>query len=206
MNALGKPLIDGNDEEYGHDTKLDNNNEEGAGQLSSVFNLSVTILGSGVLAMPFACKECGIIVYLILLAAVACTADFGLNLLINAMESVSDLESLKYKSVALCMLGENGKKATDWAVKIQQLGDVVGACVTCINIISALLAPCCERPRFFYLQLVSTSPLPMRSWCCDHLSTNKAMIPQGSPRPLIEFQPAGNPTSREAEVDVLELC
>ena len=110
---------------------------KGASVPSSIFNLSVTILGSGVLAMPFACKKCGIVLYLVLLAMVACAADFGLCLLINAMEAVSDLQSLKYKSVAFCFLGERGKKITDWAVIIQQLG----ATVAYINIIGALLGP-----------------------------------------------------------------
>lgn len=115
----------------------DSSNTEGASVPSSIFNLSVTILGSGVLAMPFACKECGIVVYLILLALVACAADFGLCLLINAMEAVNGISSLKYKSVAGGLLGDRGRLATDWAVIIQQLG----ACVAYINIIGALLGP-----------------------------------------------------------------
>ena len=50
-----------------------------ASELSSIFNLSNTILGSGTLAMPYACYQCGALVFVVLLVVVGVLANFSLQ-------------------------------------------------------------------------------------------------------------------------------
>ena len=42
-----------------------------SGTCGAVMNLSNTVLGAGVLAMPFACAQCGVALFFVLLTAVA---------------------------------------------------------------------------------------------------------------------------------------
>ena len=56
---------------------------EGASELSSIFNLSNSILGSGTLAMPYACHQCGILGFLGLLVIVGAIANFSVVLLVT---------------------------------------------------------------------------------------------------------------------------
>ena len=53
---------------------------------SSVFNLTNTILGSGTLAMPYACKLCGVGVFITLIVLTALLADYAIRVLFLAVE------------------------------------------------------------------------------------------------------------------------
>ena len=52
-----------------------------SGTCGAVMNLSNTVLGAGVLAMPFACAQCGVALFFVLLTAVAVGAHLSIRLL-----------------------------------------------------------------------------------------------------------------------------
>ena len=116
---------------------------EGASELSSVFNLSNSILGSGTLAMPYACHQCGILGFLGLLALVGAIAKFSLDLLVVSLEQNASrtldgsVVPLDYGSLAEKVIGRHYQKAAAWAVIVQQLG----ACVAYIVIIADVIQP-----------------------------------------------------------------
>ena len=64
--------------------------EAGATVQSAIFNLSNTIIGSGVLAMPFACYRCGTILFVILVAVTAFASHTAMVILIGAAEKLRD--------------------------------------------------------------------------------------------------------------------
>ena len=104
---------------------------------SSIFNVSNTILGSGTLAMPFACHECGIIPFLGLLGAFAYSANLALRLLVICLENCANLHDFQYAALAKRTIGRKGELAAEWAVIVQQCG----ACVAYIVIIADVLQP-----------------------------------------------------------------
>jgi amino acid permease len=107
---------------------------------SSTFNLANTILGSGVCAMPFACRESGIAPFLLLLGAFGYAANLALQLLVIAAENATrrgQLRELQYAALAKCTAGRRAELAAEWAVIVQQLG----CAVAYIVIIADVLAP-----------------------------------------------------------------
>ena len=67
---------------------------EGASELSSIFNLSNSILGSGTLAMPYACHQCGVVMFVVLLGIVGAIANFSLNL-VRAIVGLPNAHALR---------------------------------------------------------------------------------------------------------------
>jgi len=84
------------------DVVLDRQAEEAstAGVASSVFNLSNCVLGSGTLAMPYACYNCGVGVYLLLLVFFGSVANFTIQLLVICTENVAGMERVSYAALA----------------------------------------------------------------------------------------------------------
>ena len=68
--------------------------EGGASELSSIFNLSNSILGSGTLAMPYACHQCGVVMFVVLLGIVGAIANFSLNL-VRAIVGLPNAHALR---------------------------------------------------------------------------------------------------------------
>eukprot|EP01135_Chromosphaera_perkinsii_P000953 Nk52_evm51s153 gene=Nk52_evmTU51s153 len=62
---------------------------------SSVFNLSNSILGAGILALPYAMKLCGLVLGVLLLGMCTWGASFGLKLLVECAERVEEEEQAK---------------------------------------------------------------------------------------------------------------
>ena len=111
-----------------------------ATELSSIFNLSNTILGSGTLAMPYACHQCGAAVFLLLLAVVGLMATDSLQMLITAMENNdrgAAAGPMSYGRLAKEVHSVTAEKVACWAVIVQSLG----ACVAYIVIIADVLQP-----------------------------------------------------------------
>jgi amino acid permease len=107
---------------------------------SSTFNLANTILGSGVCAMPYACRESGIAPFLLLLGTFGYAANLALQLLVIAAENATrrgQLRELQYAALAKCTAGRRAELAAEWAVIVQQLG----CAVAYIVIIADVLAP-----------------------------------------------------------------
>jgi hypothetical protein len=112
-----------------------------ASELSSIFNLSNTILGSGTLAMPYACYRCGAAVFVMLLILVGLMANFSLHMLVTCIEN-SDQEGpvavpMSYGKLAKDIHSKAAQKVASWAVIVQQFG----ACVAYIVIIADVVQP-----------------------------------------------------------------
>eukprot|EP00658_Telonema_sp_P-2_P030964 TRINITY_DN23283_c0_g1_i4.p1 TRINITY_DN23283_c0_g1~~TRINITY_DN23283_c0_g1_i4.p1 ORF type:complete len:493 (+),score=126.19 TRINITY_DN23283_c0_g1_i4:254-1732(+) len=103
---------------------------------ASVINLSNTILGAGLLAMPYACKQCGIIIFGILLVLVALASHFGIRLLSVAVLK-RDMVGAKYPSLGYEAFGRAGEVSAGMAVILQQLGP----CIMYIQVSSDVLKP-----------------------------------------------------------------
>jgi hypothetical protein len=143
----------------------------GASELSSMFNLSNSILGSGTLAMPYACHQCGCVMFLVLLVVVGLIANFSLNLLVISLEENAGPAHMSYGVLAEKVIGRNYQKAASWAVIIQQLG----ACVAYIVIIADVLQP--------IFGLSATSP---DSVLCDR-SLVRVLMTQLQQRPALSI-------------------
>eukprot|EP00051_Salpingoeca_urceolata_P005834 m.77860 g.77860 ORF g.77860 m.77860 type:complete len:475 (+) comp14564_c0_seq1:789-2213(+) len=103
---------------------------------SSVFNLSNTILGSGVLVMPFVCRAVGVALFLILLFMVALMAGYAVVLLCKATE-YAKLKHTDYPSLGEAAFGAYGRNMALGSVILQQLG----ACIIYIQIIGSVIDP-----------------------------------------------------------------
>ena len=112
---------------------------------ASVMNLSNTILGAGALAMPYACAQTGIILFGVLLAAIALSAHVALRLLALCVDK-HGLEEARYSSLGEKAFGKLGSTAAMVAVALQQLGP----CVIYIQISADIILPilCEVNPRF----------------------------------------------------------
>lgn len=111
--------------------------EGGSSEWASIFNLSNSILGSGTLAMPYACHQCGVVLFLVLLVLVGVVANFSLNLLVISLEENAGPGHMSYGVLAEKVIGRRYQQAASWAVILQQLG----ACVAYIVIIADVLQP-----------------------------------------------------------------
>jgi hypothetical protein len=110
---------------------------EPASTNSAIFNLSNTILGTGVLTMPYACNLCGILVFLILLCIVTTAVIWSLRFLLNALEAPKDSSEATYKNTTTVLCGATIAAIVDWSMILTLLG----TCVAYVNIIGALLPP-----------------------------------------------------------------
>ena len=115
----------------------DSKDNEPSGTIrSSVFNLTNTILGSGTLAMPYACKLCGVGVFVALLFFTALLADYAVRALFLAVERLR-VQRPRYPSMGRAALGKPGELLSSWSVTLQQ----IGACIAYIVIIGDVLQP-----------------------------------------------------------------
>jgi len=110
-----------------------------AGVPSSIFNLANTILGSGTLAMPFACLVSGMGVFAILLIIAGIMAHYSIIMLMRTVDHIGISESrhLGYPLLGLRSYGHRGKALASWSVTLQQ----IGACIGYIVIIGDVFSP-----------------------------------------------------------------
>ncbi|XP_078270284.1 sodium-coupled neutral amino acid transporter 3-like [Rhinoraja longicauda] len=85
----------------------------------SVFNLSNAIMGSGILGLAYALANTGIILFLILLSAVALLSAYSIHLLLKAsgVVGIRAYEQLGYRA-----FGTPGKLAAALAITLQNIG------------------------------------------------------------------------------------
>ncbi|KAJ2808920.1 hypothetical protein H4R20_000514 [Coemansia guatemalensis] len=107
------------------------------GTLSPVgvgFNLVNTIIGSGILALPYAMKEAGFYFGIFLMIAVAALAWASLNTLIYSGRRVG---LYKYESVSEAALGQSGRYLLTFALAVNS----VGSCISYLIIIGDTATP-----------------------------------------------------------------
>eukprot|EP01138_Halocafeteria_seosinensis_P016269 gb/GECG01016599.1/.p1 GENE.gb/GECG01016599.1/~~gb/GECG01016599.1/.p1 ORF type:complete len:249 (+),score=25.62 gb/GECG01016599.1/:1-747(+) len=102
--------------------------------LSSVFNLSSTILGASGLSMPYACQSCGIPLFLAMLLVVCFMAEASVRMLVDGMKIA---RRLTYAGIGNKAAGKFGKNLALVTVLLQQLG----ANTSFVKIIGTVMHP-----------------------------------------------------------------
>ncbi|XP_043934123.1 sodium-coupled neutral amino acid transporter 3 isoform X2 [Protopterus annectens] len=85
----------------------------------SVFNLSNAIMGSGILGLSYAMANTGIVLFLILLTAVAVLSGYSIHLLLRSSGVVG---IRAYEQLGLRAFGTPGKMAAAIAITLQNIG------------------------------------------------------------------------------------
>lgn len=108
--------------------------------MSAVSAIANTVLGGGALAMPGACMDVGVALFLLLLAGVAVLAHRAVVMLAESVEAVrgaAGKRSVNYPVLGRLSMGRAGEEAAKWAVVLQQ----TGPCIIYIQLISDIYAP-----------------------------------------------------------------
>ena len=103
-----------------------------SGTCGAVMNLSNTVLGAGVLAMPFACAQCGLTLFFVLLTAVAVGAHLSIRLLAISMDKHHLTSTARYASLGHAAYSRLGASAAMLAIGLQQLGPCI-IYIQCVN-------------------------------------------------------------------------
>ena len=93
--------------------------EEGATVLASVFNLANTTLGAGIVAIPFFFSQCGVVLGAALLVSVGVMSALASLLLVAAADQCG---SWSYIGVAKAAYGERGERAVQAAILLLTIG------------------------------------------------------------------------------------
>ena len=86
--------------------------------------------------MPYACRQCGVALFGILLLVMALGSHFAIRMLTSCVVK-NNLVAAKYPSLGALAYGRKGEIAAGLAVVLQQLGP----CITYIQITSDVLEP-----------------------------------------------------------------
>ena len=124
------------DEEEGHE---ENEKEDAAALASvttSIVTLVNTIVGGGTLAMAYACRLCGIGVFLGLMLVVALASHVAVRLLFKAVKMLG-VRRPRYPTLGATTYGKCGELACALAITLQQLG----ACIAYVVIMADLATP-----------------------------------------------------------------
>eukprot|EP00761_Pharyngomonas_kirbyi_P012170 gb/GECH01012197.1/.p1 GENE.gb/GECH01012197.1/~~gb/GECH01012197.1/.p1 ORF type:complete len:507 (+),score=81.11 gb/GECH01012197.1/:1-1521(+) len=109
--------------------------EEGsASVIGSIFNLTNTIIGGGVLSLPFAFMSSGILLGLILLLVTAILAALSLMLLVRSIQWTG---KFSYKEIARQAMGRAGSVTVDLSMVLL----CFGTCVAYMVLIGDLIPP-----------------------------------------------------------------
>jgi len=104
--------------------------------LSSVFNLSNTILGGGILALPYAFASAGLVSGLILTVLVVVLCGFSANLLIICGAFCS---GPSFKNIAVASFGKFGAKFTEVVLILLTFGILCGYVVVVKDVLPLLV-------------------------------------------------------------------
>eukprot|EP00301_Raphidiophrys_heterophryoidea_P027890 c9875_g1_i2.p1 GENE.c9875_g1_i2~~c9875_g1_i2.p1 ORF type:complete len:196 (-),score=24.86 c9875_g1_i2:47-634(-) len=90
--------------------------------VTSIFNLSNAILGAGILGLPYACSRSGVILFSVLLIAIAIVADYSLFLLLWCARVTN---KYTYEELGIQAFGQRGPYLVGAAILVQNLGQMV---------------------------------------------------------------------------------
>ena len=104
-----------------------------------MFNLSNTILGTGIIAMPYVCRLNGCVWFVAMMLVCAVMSDFAVQLLFAAVDRVAlgPGEQFSYAVLAEELFGWKLAIIAAWSVTLQQ----IGACIAYVVIIGDVLCP-----------------------------------------------------------------
>eukprot|EP01079_Euglenida_sp_SAG-EU17-18_P004022 gene4022-100_t len=115
---------------------------KGGGILSSVFNLTMTVIGAGIMALPFAFRNCGLALGFILMVVVYSLVTYSCRLLVLAGEIVP---CGTFRNMASAALGVWGGRITDLGTVISTAGAMTGYLTIVGDVITPLLL-CAPEP------------------------------------------------------------
>jgi sodium-coupled neutral amino acid transporter 11 len=129
--AFGNPDIDMDGAEPGT-----------ASVTSGVLNLTNTILGSGIIAMPFVCRSTGWGFFLGMLLFAAWLSHFAIACLFDAVGRTTLVagEEFSYTLLGRKLFGRTVADISSWAVTLQQFG----CCIAYVVIVGDILQPVME--------------------------------------------------------------
>jgi len=113
---------------------------EGQGTIaSSVFNLTNTILGSGTLAVAYACYQSGWVTFVILMVIMAILSHIAVVLIFKTVKILNFRagQTITYGILGKELYGRAGELVAEWSVTLQQLG----ACIGYVVIIGEVFDP-----------------------------------------------------------------
>ena len=103
---------------------------------TATFNLTNTIMGSGTLAMPYACLNSGLGLFPLLVIMTAIGSHYAIICLFKAVTQLN-LSRPRYPTLGRATMGIWGEFVSSWVVTLQQFG----ACIAFIIIIADVLFP-----------------------------------------------------------------
>ncbi len=136
--------------------RLDVHSVENQGQLASTivstYNLTSTILGAGILSIPYALAQSGIVCGLLLLGFTAVASTFSSNLILSSYLRTG---RASYGDLALVLFGPKMASAVRWMIIILNTGAAAGYML----VIKSLVAPsiCALWPTFCPDPVVTTA-------------------------------------------------
>jgi len=94
-----------------------------AGVVVSTYNLTSTILGAGILSVPYALSHCGIVLGIALLAFTAAAATLSCNLVLSAYLRTG---RGSYGDIALHLFGRRASTTVKWIIIVLNVGAASG--------------------------------------------------------------------------------
>jgi len=113
------PLLD----DVESDVEPDEDEENVADQFSSTRNLTSTILGAGILSIPYAVAESGVIVGVLLLGLTALLSTISCNLILSSYLRTG---RGSYGDLAYLLMGRNASLVVKWVIILLSIGAVSG--------------------------------------------------------------------------------
>jgi amino acid permease len=106
---------------------------------TSVFNLANTILGSGTLACPYACKLLGVGGFIFLMVFSALLADYAIRILFVSVDTLK-VERPRYPTLGRRTMGSFGEYFSSMVVTLQQCGACIGYMVIIGDVLQPIIA------------------------------------------------------------------
>ncbi|KAJ2742108.1 hypothetical protein GGI20_004720 [Coemansia sp. BCRC 34301] len=104
--------------------------------LGAGFNVVNTMIGSGILALPYALKEAGFYFGIFVMVLVALLTVFSLNTLIYSGRRAGQY---KYESVSAAALGRSGYYLLSFALSVNSIGSCISYLIIVGDIVTALV-------------------------------------------------------------------
>lgn len=109
------------------------------GFANSSFVVMNAIMGSGLLALPYACKSAGIVLFLLLMTIMALCADYAIHLLLVCCDRFG---VTSYEEVGQKAFGYRGNMAACLAIMLQNLGGMTGDLVIVGDLLPKVMTNC----------------------------------------------------------------
>eukprot|EP00771_Trimastix_marina_P001672 gnl/Trimastix_PCT/2759.p1 GENE.gnl/Trimastix_PCT/2759~~gnl/Trimastix_PCT/2759.p1 ORF type:complete len:439 (-),score=82.42 gnl/Trimastix_PCT/2759:530-1819(-) len=144
-------------------------------RFAAIFNLTNTVVGCGILTLPYACRESGLLVFLILLVAMSALSYLTMLILVKCTEVTGEYT---YKDLAKGLLGKRfGGILIETLIVIYTLG----CCISFGVIVGDYTAP-------VFAQLIDPSSVLAQRWFVVIFFACLTFLPLSLPKSLTFLQ------------------